>query len=107
MGTSPIRFVSGVLFAIIYAGLRLLTSNGSSPAWAAHLRSLALLAAFLCLVLGDQTNFTLRSITGMYQRQAKTSFFVGLACLILIPIALWVLYTRYYGPLVGTLSATS
>jgi hypothetical protein len=97
-------FTGGVLCAIAYAVLRLVTLNGSSPAWAANLRPLALIAALVCLLLAGQLKFTRQDLVEMYERKARNSLFVGLICLILIPIALWIVYVRYYGALITTLN---
>ena len=97
-------FVAGVVCAILAAVLRLVTLNGSSPAWAATLRPVALVAALLCLFLAGQLRFNRRDVRAMYERKARDSIFTGLVCLILIPVAVWVAYARYYGPLMSTLS---
>lgn len=104
--TKSFWFVAGVLCVIVGAGLRLVTLNGSSPAWAAALLPVAMIGALACLFLSGQMKFTPRDLGAMYERKARNSLFTGLACLILIPVLLWLAYDRYYGPLISTLSAS-
>ena len=98
-------FVAAVVCAIAAAALRLITLNGPSPAWAAALSPVALVAFLVCLFLSGQLKFTRRELAAMYERKARNSLFTGLACLILIPVLLWLAYARYYGPLAATLGS--
>lgn len=92
-------FVGGVLCGIGYAALRLTTLNGASPEWAARLQPFMLIAALVCMALAGRMNLSPRGISQMYERRARHSYFIGLICLVLIPIALWLIYTNYYQPL--------
>ena len=92
-------FIGAVLCGIGYAALRLITLNGASPAWAAHLQPLMLIAALLFMALAGRINLSPRGISQMYERKAQRSFVIGLICLPLIFIALWLIYTRYYQPM--------
>jgi hypothetical protein len=86
---------------IAHSVLRLITWNSGSPAWAAYLQNLALLAALAGPVLSRQ--LTLRGVLQSYQKsyddKVRFSIVTGLICLILIPLGLWLAYVRYYGPL--------
>jgi hypothetical protein len=83
--------ILGVISIIIFAVLRLVTVNGSLPAWAAYLRPVAFIAALICYVLSGQHRGI--SILELYNRRTRQSLFIGLVCLVLIPIGLWVLYS--------------
>lgn len=98
-------FVAAVVLAIACAALRLITLNGPSPAWAAALLPLTMVATMVCLFLSGQMRFTPRDVRAMYERKARNSLFTGLVCLILIPVLLWLAYARYYGPLAAALSS--
>lgn len=92
-------FVGAVLCGIGYAALRLITLNGASPEWMARLQPLLLIAALVCMALAGRMNLSPHGISRMYERKARHSYFIGLICLMLIPIALWLIYTRYLEPL--------
>ena len=91
--------------AIAAAALRLITLNGPTPAWAAALSPIALVASLGCLFLSGQLKFTPRDLSAMYERKARNNLFTGLACLVLIPVLLWLAYARYYGPLAAALGS--
>ena len=92
-------FVGAVVCGIGYAALRLITLNGASPAWAARLQPLLLIAALVFMALAGRMDLSPRGISRMYERKAQRSLLIGLICLPLILIALWLIYTRYYQPM--------
>ena len=92
-------FVAAVLCGIGYAALRLITFNGAEPVWAARLQPLLLIAALVLMALAGRIGLSPRGIPRMYERKAQHSFIIGLICLPLMLIALWLIYTRYYQPM--------
>ena len=98
------REIMWALCIIAYCALRVLTWNGPHPVWAAALRDIFLCATFIGMLVLMGPRAMLHNFCGKraIARRGRVSLLIGiLGCALLLPPLLWMLFARYYGPLIA------
>lgn len=98
-------FVLGVSFFFLSLALRVAASLGVVSGRAGTFGPFVLVAALVCLAAANRFRIPYPSLRQAYGRRTQVALAVGLICLLVIPFLLWLIYSRYYGPLFEALSA--
>ena len=95
--------IGGIVLIIVSCVCRVITWNTSAPAPAAALGNIALFGSLACFYLAGGLRFSLRDLERDYQNRARRSLIIGAIALVILPLALWLVYQRYYADLLRAL----